>query len=76
MGDGSKQNSGLHLSVYAFTDKDVQLLVDALVKMGLECTIHMHTKGPRIYIPKGSMAHLIELVSPFMVPDMMYKLSL
>jgi hypothetical protein len=76
MGDGSKQNSGVHLSVYDFTDTDVKLLMDALVLMGLECSIHMHSKGPRIYIPKGSMPRLIELVSPFMVPSMVYKLSI
>ena len=76
MGDGSKQNHGLHLSVYAFSDKDVQLLMDALTQMGLECSIHNHAMGPRIYIPKGSMPRLVELVSPFMVPNMMYKLSL
>lgn len=75
MGDGSKQNSGLHLSVYAFADADVKLLLEALANMGLECTVHKHVAGPRIYIGKGSMPLLCQLVEAYMVPSMMYKLS-
>jgi len=54
MGDGSKQNKGLHLSVYAFTPKDIKLLLDVLeTKFNFKYTIHCHSglKGkPRIYI--------------------------
>jgi len=34
MGDGSKQNEGIHLSVYAFTPSDVELLITALSAKG------------------------------------------
>ena len=41
MGDGSKQNEGLHLNVYAFSPSDVDLLISALTdRYGLHCTIH------------------------------------
>jgi len=54
MGDGSKQNKGLHLSVYVFTPKDIKLLLDVLeTKFNFKYTIHCHSglKGkPRIYI--------------------------
>lgn len=75
MCDGSKQNSGVHLSVYAFTDSDVQLLIQALNNMGLKSSVHIHNAGPRIYIWTESMPLLCQLVEPYMVPSMMYKLS-
>jgi hypothetical protein len=58
MGDGSKQNEGLHLSVYAFsqTQSNVDILTDALKnRYGLHCTIHATESGPRIYINKNSV---------------------
>jgi len=54
MGDGSRQNKGLHLSVYAFTIEDVKLLINVLeTKFDLKCSIHKHStigNKPRIYI--------------------------
>jgi hypothetical protein len=56
MGDGSKQNEGLHLSVYAFSQSNVEILTDALKnRYGLHCTIHATESGPRIYINKNSV---------------------
>jgi hypothetical protein len=41
MGNGSRHNLGLHLSVYAFTWDEVQLLINVLEsKFGLKCSIH------------------------------------
>lgn len=74
MGDGSKQNEGNQLSVYAFTTSDVQLLITALnERYNLECSIHMTDRGPRIYINKINMVNLKPLVSPYIVPSMKYK---
>jgi hypothetical protein len=54
MGDGSRHNLGLHLSVYAFTLDEVQLLINVLEsKFGLKCSIHKLSSiggKPRIYI--------------------------
>jgi hypothetical protein len=76
MGDGSKHTSGVHLSVYAFSERDVSLLLQALAKLGLDkCTLHPTKSGPRIYIPKGSLPLLCAIVEPYMVPSMMYKLG-
>jgi hypothetical protein len=63
---GSKQNEGLHLSVYAFSkfkfkfkfkfQTNVDLLTDALKnRYDLHCTIHTTDRVPRIYINKNSM---------------------
>lgn len=75
MCDGSKQNNGVHLNVYAFSHSDLQVLILALNKMGLKCSIHKHAKGPRIYIWGESMPLLCQLVEPYMHPSMLYKLS-
>lgn len=76
MGDGSKQNEGLHLSVYAFSQSNVDLLTDALKnRYGLHCTIHTTERGPRIYINKNSVNILRPIILAHIVPSMQYKLS-
>ena len=81
MGDGSKHNLGLHLSVYAFSKKDVNLLINTLeIKFHLKCSIHnLSTIGhkPRIYIYiwKESMPLLKDLVKLYIIPEMKYKIN-
>ena len=55
MDDGSLQNKGLHLSVYAFSFEEVELLKNTLESLflpefSIKCTIHNHKKGYRLYI--------------------------
>ena len=78
MDDGSKQGKGLHISVYAFTNKDIDKLMFTLQdKFNLRCSIHYNKdKKPRIYIFKESMDHLITLVKPYFIHEMLYKLGL
>jgi hypothetical protein len=77
MGDGSKQNEGLHLSIYAFSDSDVNLLKNALInRYDLHCTIHKTDRGPRIYLNKTSMINLKQIILPYIVPSMRYKLGI
>ena len=77
MGDGSYQNGGLHLATYAFTPSDIALLTDALTNnFGVQCTIHKHVRGPRIYINKASMDTLRDSLKSHMVPSMHYKIGI
>lgn len=77
MGDGSKQNEGIHLSVYAFTPSDVELLITALnERYNIKCSIHDTEKGARIYVNKKNMEILKPLVSSHIVPSMKYKIGL
>lgn len=64
--DGIKQGTGLHISVYAFSNSDVDKLMFTLQdKFNLKCSIHYNRDNkPRIYIFKESMNHLITLVKP------------
>lgn len=78
MDDGSKQGKGLHISVYAFSNEDVDKLMYVLQdKFNLKCSIHYNRENkPRIFIFKESMENLINLVKPYFIPEMLYKLGL
>ena len=78
MDDGSKQGKGLHISVYAFTNEDVDKLMFTLQdKFNLRCSIHYNRDNkPRIYIFKESMDNLITLVKRYFIDEMLYKLCL
>ena len=76
MDDGSKQGSGLHLNTYAFNTEDIDRLMFTLQdKFGLKCSIHYLNNKPRIYIFKESMNHLVNLVKPYFITEMLYKLG-
>ena len=78
MDDGSKHGSGLHISVYGFSNRDVDKLMFTLQdKFNLKCSIHYNRDHkPRIYIFKESMNTLITLVKPYFIKEMYYKLGL
>ena len=78
MDDGSKQGKGLHISVYAFSNEDVDKLMFVLQdKFNLKCSIHYNRDNkPRIFIFKESMENLITLIKPYFIPEMLYKLGL
>jgi len=78
MDDGSKKDSGMHIGVYAFSNTDVDKLMFTLQdKFNIKCSIHYNRdKKPRIYIFKESMDTLRNLVKPFFIKEMLYKLGL
>jgi hypothetical protein len=78
MDDGSRYGTGLHISVYAFSNEDVDKLMFTLQdKFALRCSIHYNRdKKPRIYVFKESMDRLRSLVSPYFIKEMLYKLGL
>ena len=78
MDDGSKHGDGLHISVYSFNKADVDKLMFTLQdKFNLRCSIHYNRDNkPRIYIFKESMDTLINLVRPYFIKEMLYKLGL
>ena len=78
MDDASKHGTGLHINVYAFSYSDVDKLMFALQdKFNLKCSIHYNRDNkPRIYLFKKSMDHLITLVKPYFINEMLYKLGL
>jgi hypothetical protein len=46
MGDGSKQNKGIHLNFYSYSEADILRLQNAIkIIFGWNTTIHKHKKG-------------------------------
>lgn len=75
--DGSKQNKGLHLNVYAFDDASVERLLYTLrVKYSLVCSIHYHNNKPRIYIFEESIDKVRNITLKHFCPSIYYKLSI
>lgn len=76
MDDGSKSGQGLHFNTYGFDHQSIDRLLFVLRgKFDLECTIHTHPRGQRLFIPSPSMPRLRELISPYIVSSMQYKIK-
>jgi len=77
MGDGSVQRHGLLLCTDSFSVQDVVRLMNVLIiKYELKCTIRKQEEGKyRIYISEKSMYKLRNIVGPFMVKSMLYKIK-
>ena len=78
MGDGSAHKHGLILCTDSYKLVEVVRLMNVLIiKYRLECTLRFHTPTqPRIYIRAKSMPILRELVKPYMIESMLYKIRL
>ena len=78
MGDGAKLNKGLVLCTDSFTIQEVITLMNVLkIKYDINSTIQgIQNQRPRIYILQESMPKLINIVRPYFLPSMLYKLNL
>jgi len=77
MDDAYRSGKGLYISSESFTFSEHQFLVNLLqTKFGLDCGIHVHTNGYRIYIFSTSVDKLISLVKPYFIEQFYYKLGL
>jgi ubiquinol-cytochrome c reductase cytochrome b subunit len=79
MGDGSVASSGMKLCTNVFTFSDVQFLCLVLYeKYGIRAKPNLAGGGPDqfvVYVYKESMPLLSQLVRPYIVPSMHYKLN-
>jgi ubiquinol-cytochrome c reductase cytochrome b subunit len=77
MDDGSKVGKGLKFATNSFSYQDCLLLSKVLFdKYGLKTSIHStgYENQNNIYIWKQSMCTLREIVSPYIIPSMKYKI--
>lgn len=73
MDDGNALGKGFQLNTNAFAKADLELLVNVLTnKFGLNCTIQSRN---RIYITVKSAAKFIQLIEPYIVDSMRYKIG-
>lgn len=78
MDDGGRRNDsyGLFLNTLSFTKSEHNLLVKCLKKnFSLDVRIHWIQDGYRLYIPSHNSQRFCELVFPYLIPSMRYKLS-
>lgn len=77
MDDGSKESKQLRINSQSFTKEENQFLAEVLrAKLGIEVTINKDKKQFRLRVANSSMPKLIQLVEPYFIPSMLYKLSL
>jgi hypothetical protein len=75
MDDGAKKYKSYQLSSNGFTLDDNRLLQVGLAQLGIETTIQYDSGQSYIYVRTRSGVKFYDLVFPFMVPCMVYKLQ-
>jgi hypothetical protein len=78
MDDGGRRNDcyGLFLNTLSFTKTEQEMLQECLRKnFSLDSRLHWVQDGYRIYIPSASARRFCEIVYPYIIPSMQYKLS-
>ena len=78
MDDGTYAQGILKLCTDCFTIAQVQFLCDMLgSKYGITCHPQHRAKGKyRIYIANREMDKVRDLVQPYIIPSMLYKIGL
>lgn len=80
MDDGTttKNNKGypqLFLYTCSFSDKDHEIIKNYFMeKWGIETLIHCRKGQPRLYFNRPNGQKLVDLISPYVIPSMQYKL--
>ena len=75
MDDGSADHAGVTLQTHSFTESEVQRLRAALSeRFGIVATIRENKRRPILYIGRRAFPVFTEIVRPFVLPDLEYKL--
>lgn len=73
--DGYKTKNGLYICTESFTKEENELLIKVLKdKFEIDCSIHKHTNGHRLYILAESKQKFINLIKPYMLKIFEYKI--
>lgn len=79
MDDGYKRNdcNALRLNTDSFS-KDEQQILQAVLKdnFGIETILHKKGKYWNIYIPQKESRKFIEIIKPYIIPTLEYKIAL
>ena len=75
MDDGTKHRDTIDISVHNFSDDDLQIPRDQLLRQfNIQTTVNSDSKGCRLYVVKKSYPNFKKLVKPYIVECMAYKL--
>lgn len=77
MDDGYKFKNGFYLCTESFSLNE-NLILKNLFKENfhLDCGIHKHTNGYRLYIFSSSKDDLLKLVKPYLISHFYYKFEI
>ena len=76
MDDGSMKSSeskGVLFNTHAFSSDDIDRLIEVLVKFGLLARMRRQSDGNQIYVSGASYERFVELVNPYVIEAMRYK---
>jgi hypothetical protein len=79
MDDGSMKSSeskGVLFNTHAFNSEDVDRSIEVLAKFGLLARERRQSDGTQIYISGASYERFVELVNPYVIEAMRYKVPL
>ena len=77
MDEGTFKKPGIRIATNCFTMKEVVLLSQSLEnKFNIKSTLHLNNNKSQLYIKSESMNKLKELIIPYIIPEMLYKLGL
>ena len=77
MDDGYKSGKGFYFCTESYTLEDNIKLSQILKnRFNLECGIHKHTNGHRLYVFSSSKDILLELIKPYLIEHFYYKFDL
>jgi hypothetical protein len=77
MDDGAKnRNDGLILNTQCFRKKETERLKECLTRnFGIKhVSLQQDKNGWRLYVQKASAQHMTELIRPYVLPELTYKL--
>lgn len=75
MDDGSRDSRQLRINTQCFSQEEQVFLQNVLrAKLGIETTLNRDKQQFRLRVNAKSMGHLKELVMPYIIPSMFYKL--
>jgi hypothetical protein len=77
MDDGAADGKQLRVNAQSFSAKEVETLTEFLrATFGIGMTVNVDRAKPRLRCKASSMDRLRRLTRDYMMPDMLYKLSL
>ena len=74
MDDGTKHRDTVDISIHSFSDNSINQLRQQLSSRRIFTTVNHDAKGKRLYVLKESYQRFKELVKPYIVECMAYKL--
>ena len=77
MDDGYKSTNGFYFCTESYSLEDNYKLSTILKnRFNLDCGVHKHTNGHRLYVFSNSKDKLLELVKPYLIHHFYYKFDL